>query len=727
MGNGAMGTMARQLGRLFESGTVTGLSEGQLLERFVASRDENAFEALVARHGPMVLTVCRQWLRDPNDVDDAFQATFLVLVRRAGTLRRKDLLGNWLYGVAYKVAARSRAEARRRAEVETAPADELPPRGGSRSWMPELHEELRRLPDRYRAPVLLCYLEGLTHEEAAAKLGWPLGTVKGRLARARDLLRTRLTRRGLTLGLAAAATELLARESPAAVPPALLNTTVRTAALAAAGKLGAAGAGLGLASAHAVALSEGVVQAMTFVKLQSVVVSLVVAGSVTGAGVFANQSERPRQKQPRAADKETRPTTIEATSPVESPVPTTEGPAQAHANGPFEVDLPPAEGSSADAEKQVGLQPVSPRGRLADGTPRFSSADRDGAGGAASSQPNRPLARDTVRPIGPDTLDPLSNLKRSDRMQADFARLLQSDKNPSLDKLSRLANWSKITRDADLTLLDEPANRHLTYQRHIDRMNALRWVAQRLSGPDRQQKVDLASIAAQQAVDDYAGTAIPEPTSPSPKVISPGQEDSPSEKAKFAGKPASGSSKTDRNKNAPGMVRGMTGRLGGGGGFGGWPVQPDPQAKQKADRRRVEIANLAPMVTGVDKSPMTKVILAKLGEPISMSFANPTPLEDVLKYIKSATQGKNDSGIPVYVDPQGLEDAEKTMASPVSLDLEGVPLSTTLRLVLKQLGLAYCVKDGLLMISTPEGIYQELMESASPDVRSRALNGGGLQ
>src|SRR4051794_30287179 len=109
MAGGTTGVIVRQLERLFTTGVVAGLTEGQLLDRFVASNDEAAFEALLSRHGPMVLGVCRRLLRDPNDVDDAFQATFLVLVRKAGTLRRRALLGNWLYGVAYRVAARSRA------------------------------------------------------------------------------------------------------------------------------------------------------------------------------------------------------------------------------------------------------------------------------------------------------------------------------------------------------------------------------------------------------------------------------------------------------------------------------------------------------------------------------------------------------------------------------------------------------------------------------------------
>ncbi len=203
-----------QLERLFHHGTATGSTEGELLERFVTHRDQAAFEAIVARHGPMVLTVCRQLLRDPNDVDDAFQATFLVLVRKAGSLKRCDLLGNWLYGVAHRIAVRARALAARRtgrtvAAIEAARSGAnhrsglknginhtSPSEPDRDSW---LHQEIARLPEKYRVPIVLCYMEGVTHEDAARRLKWPLGTVKGRLARARDLLRNRLACRGVAL------------------------------------------------------------------------------------------------------------------------------------------------------------------------------------------------------------------------------------------------------------------------------------------------------------------------------------------------------------------------------------------------------------------------------------------------------------------------------------------------------------------------------------------------
>src|SRR5262245_2021556 len=209
MASAHQGAVLHQLGRLFGLGTVAGLSEWQLLSRYLNDRDEVAFEALVARHGPMVLGVCRRLLTDPNDVDDAFQATFLVLVRRANSLGERDAIGHWLYGVAYRVALRARSEAaRRRWREPNVAAAPLAPETDPSHWElgSVLDEELSRLPAKYRAPIVLCYIEGLSHEEAANQLQWPLGTVKGRLVRARELLKSRLVRRGLALstGLSAA-------------------------------------------------------------------------------------------------------------------------------------------------------------------------------------------------------------------------------------------------------------------------------------------------------------------------------------------------------------------------------------------------------------------------------------------------------------------------------------------------------------------------------------------
>src|SRR6266542_3930455 len=211
MPGGPVSPMLRFFRKVAASGDAGQLSDGQLLQRFVSMRDEASFAALVRRHGAMVLRVCRQVLREPHDAEDAFQATFLVLVRRAGSVGRPELLGNWLYGVAYRVAARARGGLVRRraheqpvADLAAAPARET----NADDVGPLVQEEVQRLPSKYRAPVVLCHLQGRTNEEAARQLGWPVGTVKVRLMRARELLRNRLVRRGLALSAGALALAL---------------------------------------------------------------------------------------------------------------------------------------------------------------------------------------------------------------------------------------------------------------------------------------------------------------------------------------------------------------------------------------------------------------------------------------------------------------------------------------------------------------------------------------
>jgi RNA polymerase sigma factor (sigma-70 family) len=445
-----LGAVFRPIERLFGAGSVAGLSEGQLLERFASRGDEAAFEAIVARHGPMVLGICRRVLHDPHDVEDAFQATFLVLVRKAGALRRRDLLGNWLFGVASRVALRARAVAARRRAVEVSAAglDDQPASASPSDPDDELqalvHEEIRRLPAKYRTVVLLCYLQGLMHEEAAHQLRWPLGTVKGRLARARELLRRRLTRRGVTLPATAVAAAV-ARQAEAAVPATLVASTTK-AALAVVAARGLAAAAV---AANVIALVNGVNGTMSLNSLKLLALLVVAGVLATGAGVVAFQDP--------------------AGSRASQPHP---GAIQTTAKGPV-----PVEGATIKRE-----------GREA-------------------------------------------------------------------------------------------------------------------------------------------------------------------------------------------------------------------------------IAILAPQVAARDGSPATRAVLAKLEAPVSMSFANATPLEDVLKYIKAATQGPNDAGIPIYLDPLGLKDAKIDLHAAITMDMEGVPLRTSLRLALKQLNLAYCVTEGMLFISSVEGVLQELKEA----------------
>src|SRR6516162_1777976 len=184
-------------------------TDQQLLEQFAKHRDEFAFAAIVRRHGPLVLGVCRRIVRDHHDADEAFQATFLVLARKAGSVRWRGSVGNWLYEVASRVSRKLRAvAARQRAhELSTAtPATDRPAstpdpldEASRRELFDVLDEEVGRLPNKYRAPVVLCYLQGKTHEEAASQLGWPSGSMSRHLARAHDLLRERLVRRGVVL------------------------------------------------------------------------------------------------------------------------------------------------------------------------------------------------------------------------------------------------------------------------------------------------------------------------------------------------------------------------------------------------------------------------------------------------------------------------------------------------------------------------------------------------
>ena len=231
------GIVLRHLDRLFGEGTLTGLGDGQLLERYLTRQDEDAFEALVDLHGPMVLGLCRRMLRDPRDIEDAFQATFLVLVRKAPAIRDRNLLSSWLYGVAFRVARRARARTLRRRDRETS-VGELevaaePEATGTAEFDPMLDQELSRLPERYRVPLVLCYLRGRTHDQAAAELRCPVGTVRSRLARGRDLLRKRLTSRGFAPTAMAAVlggdATLPARLLVAPVPPPLAAATVRAA------------------------------------------------------------------------------------------------------------------------------------------------------------------------------------------------------------------------------------------------------------------------------------------------------------------------------------------------------------------------------------------------------------------------------------------------------------------------------------------------------------------
>ncbi|HKI20421.1 MAG TPA: sigma-70 family RNA polymerase sigma factor, partial [Isosphaeraceae bacterium] len=283
-------TFVRDIDILYQVGTVVGLTDRELLAHFT-TRDsaaaQQAFETIVHRHGPMVLGVCRRVLRDEHTAEDAFQATFLVLALKADTIRKRNSLGPWLHGVASRISRRARALSRRRREhpLTTGSACLCAPVGseidaaGLRSV---LGEEIDRLPAAYRRAVVLCWLEGRTQEDAARELGWSKGTVSGRLARAKDLLRARLTRRGFGPSPMAIAT-LLARGNEAAVPASLASAALRQAAGVLLGR-----AETLAASAAVVALARGALCAMLLNKLKLAVATLLCLAIIAGgAGLLA--------------------------------------------------------------------------------------------------------------------------------------------------------------------------------------------------------------------------------------------------------------------------------------------------------------------------------------------------------------------------------------------------------------------------------------------------------
>ena len=229
---------AKSLPSPAKPGDTGELRDEQLLSRFFNERDDAAFAAILKRHGPLVYGVCQRVLCDGNDAEDAFQATFLVLVRKGGTLREPSRLASWLYGVAHRIARKIRAKAALRTRSERQVTEMPTSTAASDMTLDELRkvldEEISQLPQKYALPLVLCYLEGKTNAEAAEQLGWPEGSMSRRLSRARDLLRSRLSRRGLALS-AALITSVFVKRAAAAVPQHLLGTTIKSACLVAQG------------------------------------------------------------------------------------------------------------------------------------------------------------------------------------------------------------------------------------------------------------------------------------------------------------------------------------------------------------------------------------------------------------------------------------------------------------------------------------------------------------
>jgi RNA polymerase sigma factor (sigma-70 family) len=269
-----------------------GLTDGQLLGAFLDQRGESAFAALVRRHGPMVWGICRRVLSNHHDAEDAFQATFLVLVRKAASVDPPEMVGNWLYGVAHQTARKARAITAKRQAREKQMTD-LPEVGvkepDRRHGLEDvLHQELGRLPEKYRVAIVLCDLEGRTRKDVARQLGVPDGTLAARLARGRAMLAKRLARHGFTGAVGSALPVVMKRSAWASVPASVMCSTIRVGLSGAGGRLSTGG----LASPSVTALTEGVLKTMLLKKVKTTIGLLVLGIAAVGlagtAGVAAD-------------------------------------------------------------------------------------------------------------------------------------------------------------------------------------------------------------------------------------------------------------------------------------------------------------------------------------------------------------------------------------------------------------------------------------------------------
>lgn len=286
MSVGRMQRVLEQLRRAAQTPVNGALPDAELLRRFIDHGDETAFAALVRRHAALVLGVCRRVTGDNHDAEDAFQAAFCVLLRKAGSIRRREVLGSWLYGVAYRTALAAKARRaktrRRELQVDAMPQPLVMPPEPGHDWQPLLDAALERLPEQYRVPIILCDLDGKSRKDAARQLNLAEGTLSSRLARGRRILAGRLKRQGLALSGGALAAALAQHAAAAQVPALLLQSVAQAGAYVAAGQAPAALA----FSAHVLALTEAVMKAMLIGKLKSLTIVLVAAAVLTFGGVW---------------------------------------------------------------------------------------------------------------------------------------------------------------------------------------------------------------------------------------------------------------------------------------------------------------------------------------------------------------------------------------------------------------------------------------------------------
>jgi len=683
------GSLVAEFDRLFREGTVSGLSEPELLDRFVERGDSVAFEALVRRHGPMVLAVCRGVLGDPHDAEDAFQATFLVLARKAGSINRRRPIGPWLSSVAYRVASKARVtEARRRrreAEAARRNGDLVAePSSDDPELAPVVWQELTRLPRKYREPVLLCWVEGQSHEQAAAELKWPVGTVKGRLHRAKRRLQDRLTRRGITGPTVGLAAWLARRTAEAALPAKLLDSTVSAATAFAVGGTLAAGA----VSASTYLLARDTVTAMMLGKLLSTTTALACAGGLTATGLGALAWSQ-------AGDGE--------------------GPQDAKTDPPAVVAVAGNEDEAIEPDDLLAAADPRPQDRFG----KFGPPPRQEQ--PADTEEQEPEREDDAPeekpPIDPNDIEAL----KQQRVEAAQKRLdaLHSSYRDGNVNIDRVLAASRALMNAEYDLAASAEERLEAIEVHQEFLSNL--VEQERVKPGS-SRADLMEALAE--LRDVQLLAALVRQGEEPFVIGythrlsarPGEP-----KAEFMDGMAGG---------MMGMGSGGT-RMGMMGGAGGMGMGGSGRARQSAEDREPRsgaVSRTEPepgtrgSVNADPNNPRTQAVLDSLDQIVSMPFSNDTPLVDCLDYLQDATANTEFlDGLPFYLDPVGLEEAELTEKSPVRLRLESIPLKTSLWLALDQLGLAYTVIDGLVIISTPERLEEMLISEPiySLDVQRR--------
>jgi RNA polymerase sigma factor (sigma-70 family) len=722
-----------ELRTLFNVGAIGEMTDGQLLERFATGgvAAELAFAALVERHGVVVLQTCRSILRDEHEAEDAFQATFLVLVRKAGSLWMRDSLGPWLHQVAYRAAMCSRSATARRTVHERRAAEMIAGRddggmaddGKGADLGAAIHAEIERLPERFRVPIVLCDLEGRTHEQAARHLGCPVGTIKSRLARGRLRLRDRLTRRGLTVPAGIVVARLQPRTTWAAPAASWVESTTRAAMQIAAGRplpgaISPAVVAVIRESSMGLFRNSSKRAALAVVTLGALAAGLVRAGLLTptgdpenpariqtaraaaGAQVPRNEGPRPEARDtvdfrgqwqvlyvagPVAGKREGYPTpdlTVRATDKT--------------------IELPTLTGNPKDPASTVGATSYTLYPGLKEADEQVESAQErlewnrialHRLRQAASTKPvleailiDRKKAFDLA-----ETALQNAESRRFERKAAGSDEESRIDmkagpgEGKALQGIYRFKGdilticYDEADRRRPETFAANKSSERLVILRRLDMEKRNEAILKKLDKPiplrvkDRELGHVLSYI--KEATTEPGDTGVPIYVDPAAlakaQVLITTRVTYESED----GEPLKDS------------LTVVLGRLG---------------LKYRVEDGLLKIDRPVFPHWGVQlmpPHPRDKVIRDRLEERLDLTFEK-TPLEEVLKFVKQATRkGPNDNGILIYVDPVGLNKAERTLATPVSFVARGEPLKSSLERLLKSIGLAYMVKDGLLTVT----------------------------